>query len=167
MDLTRVRNEVESVVALYDQRCDEGDYDDDDGSGCLPVVVLECISRDDYQRWLRRHEGELRRWLYEPLTDTTGRVIVYSFSTEVLGGTAFEIVQGILGQLRERGNATVGPSRSLRGAASPTCTIGNAMMEPDFSLRPIGLPFGELPSLIVEVSHQNDSWANLVAKLGI
>lgn len=46
----RVRNEVMRAVALYNQRYAEGDYSDSDGPECVPVVVFECISRDDFER---------------------------------------------------------------------------------------------------------------------
>ncbi|TYZ57028.1 hypothetical protein PybrP1_009781 [[Pythium] brassicae (nom. inval.)] len=48
-----------------------------------PVVVCEHISRADFRKWLENHEDELRHWEYEPLSETHGRVVVWSAPSEV------------------------------------------------------------------------------------
>lgn len=164
VDLNRVHNQLDETLALYDQRCAEGAGVEDDGPESVPLVMFKHISREDFSVWLCKHEGDLRRWEYEPLTDTTGRVVVFSFPTRATERTAGVIAQMVLEQIMLIGNG-IRLMRSLVIAAAPTLNVGDRDQEPSMSLIPAGLNPNAFPNLIVEVSHKNQTWPQLVAKL--
>lgn len=130
VNLEKVKRKLDETLALYDRRCAEGgDGADDDGPESVPVVVFEHISREDFDVWLCKHEGDLRRWEYEPVTETTGRVVVYSFPTTATEETACVLAQMILEQIVRIGN-DFNLMASLRMAAAPTLNVGDRDQEP-------------------------------------
>jgi hypothetical protein len=166
VDLDDVQRRLDERLAEYDRQCAEGDYEGEDGPACEPVVVFHDISHEDFAAWLDENDGMLRRWEYEPFAETEGRgrVVIYSFASDVHEETASWLVQRIYDQILLMGN-DISLTRSLKAAASPTCRVGDRNQEPDMSLKPRGLPRGAFPTLIVEVSYKNLSWNLAVEKL--
>lgn len=125
-----------------------------------PVVVCECISSDDFVDWLDKNEGVLRRWEYEPLSDTTGRVVIYCLPTLVHERPAGNIVDSVCEQVQRIGN-DFDLIDTLESHASPRLHTGDRNQEPDQSLKPAGARAGTFPNLIVEIAYFNGSWDEL------
>jgi hypothetical protein len=113
-------------------------------------------------------EGDVRRWIFEPLEDDKkcGRVLIYSFPKTIYEGTAGEILTRIQEEVVVAGNSSQ-LLRTLKVKASPTCELGNRRAkEPDMSLTPAGLAIGgnildigegvPFPNIIIEVAYKNE-----------
>lgn len=121
------------------------------------------IARDDFRDWLDDHEGDLRRWHYEPLTETTGRVVVYSLPTFVHATTSRKMNDMVKEQLD-----AVDPQlwhQTIIASGDITCNVIDREQEPDESYIPIGAPFGAYPTVVVDVAYTHESRDLLVAKL--
>jgi len=73
VNLDDVQWRLRERMAVYKQQCAEGDYEDEDGPECEPVVVFDDVSREDFDPWLDEHDAMLRRWEFEPFPGTEGR----------------------------------------------------------------------------------------------
>ncbi|KAF0702079.1 hypothetical protein AaE_016141, partial [Aphanomyces astaci] len=75
--------------------------DDDGDASWGPVVLCAAITWDEFQGWLNRNEGRVRRWVFEPLADGTGKghVVLYSIPSFVHSETAGQISYSIIEQI--------------------------------------------------------------------
>ncbi|EGZ14282.1 hypothetical protein PHYSODRAFT_335928 [Phytophthora sojae] len=143
---------------------------EDDAEKCRPVVVFESITRAEFREWLDKHEGELRRWQYEPLTADSGRVVIYSYPTKVHNVAAGRIIHEILVHVGGTPDKQKASLAALNILMSPMCDVGDRDQEPDGGLKPRGAQrwrggHPTSPTLIVEVAYKNESWGGLVLKL--
>ncbi|TMW59138.1 hypothetical protein Poli38472_007283 [Pythium oligandrum] len=145
---------------------EENDVDEDENDGsCSPIVVFDSIDRQAFRHWLESNEGELRRWQYEPLTPTTGRVVVYTHTRRVHARTASRITLQVVRQVVRIGD-DMELMDTLALDPAPTMDVGDRDQEPTMSLVPSCVVDNEtFPTLIVEVAYTHESWAFLVAKL--
>ncbi|ETV63682.1 hypothetical protein H257_19386, partial [Aphanomyces astaci] len=91
----------EELQAIWDDPPGNAPNIDDDGDASWgPVVLCAAITWNDFQGWLNRNEGRVRRWVFEPLADGTGkgRVVLYSITSIVHSKTAGQIATAIRDQ---------------------------------------------------------------------
>ncbi|KAK1942844.1 hypothetical protein P3T76_005481 [Phytophthora citrophthora] len=149
---------------------------DRDGDGYWgPAVVCASTTWGDFERWLDVNDGRMRRWVFEPLNDGTGkgRVVIYGQSTFVHANTESSIQTSITMQIQRAGD-DINLIGTVRGG-QVTCITGSFGQEPNASLRPVDLSVGGVvmaaihnfpfPNVIVEVAYKNESLSNLRAKL--
>ncbi|ETV80984.1 hypothetical protein H257_06420 [Aphanomyces astaci] len=166
------------LQAIWDDPPANAPNIDDDGDASWgPVVLCAAITWDDFQGWLNRNEGRVRRWVFEPLADGTGkgRVVLYSISSVVHSKTAGRIATAIRDQVARTGN-DFDLLDTVDLATDPTCRTGNHGQEPDMCIYPAGLAVGgavleaadnhAYPNVIVEIAYKNDDLDRLRAKLG-
>ncbi|KAF0712324.1 hypothetical protein AaE_012054 [Aphanomyces astaci] len=165
------------LQAIWDDPPANAPNIDDDGDASWgPVVLCAAITWGDFQGWLNRNEGRVRRWVFEPLADGTGkgRVVLYIISSIVHSKTAGRIATAILEQIARTGN-DFGLLDTVDLATDPTCRTGNHGQEPDCCLIPAGLAVGgavleaadnhPYPNVIVEIAYKNEALGRLRAKL--
>ncbi|KAF0692476.1 Aste57867_16467 [Aphanomyces stellatus] len=148
----------ELQIIWNDPPANAPNIDDGGDASWGPVILCAAITWDDFQGWLNRNEGRVRRWVFEPLADGTGkgRVVIYSIPSFVHAETA-------------------GLGRTVKLATDPTCRTGNHGQEPDCCLIPAGLAVGgavleaadnrPYPNVIVEIAYKNEDLGRLRAKL--
>jgi hypothetical protein len=79
--VTDVDRAKKALQAIHDDPPANAPIVDEDGDASWgPVVLCEATTWKDFDRWLNRNEGRVRRWVFEPLEDGTGRgrVVIYS-----------------------------------------------------------------------------------------
>jgi hypothetical protein len=166
-DVERVKNRLEEI---RNDTPDNAPFTDEDGEPLWgPVVLCEKITWEDFKQWLDVFEGDVRRWIFEPLEDDDkkcGRVIIQSIPLDIHEGAAGEILVRIQEEVQTAGNS-IPLIRTLKVKASPRCELGNRRgKEPDMSLTPLGLPIGgnildnghgcPFPNLVIEVAYKNE-----------
>lgn len=80
-----------AISPRINERNNESDDDEDDDASYDLVVVFLSLDRNVFRRWLERFEGELKKWEYEPLTSTTGRIVVYCSMTTISCDTSASV----------------------------------------------------------------------------
>ncbi|KAF0700489.1 Aste57867_9019 [Aphanomyces stellatus] len=163
-------------VIWNDPPANAPNINDDGDASWGPVVLCEAITWDDFQGWLNRNEARVRRWVFEPLADGTGkgRVVIYSIPSVVHAKTAGRIATTIRDQVGRTGN-DFDLLETVELATDPTCRTGDHGQEPDSCIYPAGLAVGgavlesannhPYPNVIVEIAYKNESLNNLRAKL--
>lgn len=132
-------------------------------------MLCDRITWKDFDQWLDVCEGDVRRWIFEPVPDDDecGRVIIYSIPADPHEATAGEILAMILEEVQTAGNS-IPLIRTMKIKASPTCRLGTRRgKEPDMSISPAGLAVGgnildngkgfPFPNVIIEVAYKNES----------
>jgi hypothetical protein len=165
-DVVRVKKRLEEIWKAAPENAPFIDKDGEPLWG--PVVLCEKITWEGFNQWLDAFEGDVRRWIFEPLEDdkNCGRVLIQSIPTDIHEGTAGEILTRILEEVQTAGNS-IPLIRTIKVKASPRCELGNRRgKEPDMSLTPGGLAIGgnildngkgaPFPNIIIEVAYKNE-----------
>jgi hypothetical protein len=138
-DVVRVKKRLEEIWKAAPENAPFIDKDGEPLWG--PVVLCDKITWEDFSRWLDASEGDVRRWIFEPLEDDKkcGRVLIYSFPKTIHEKTAGKIMQKISLAV-QRAGIDIELAETIDVAASPRCELGNRRgKEPDMSITPSGL----------------------------
>ncbi|KAF0692146.1 hypothetical protein As57867_005478, partial [Aphanomyces stellatus] len=167
----------ELQVIWNDPPANAPNIDDGGDASWGPVILCAAITWDDFQGWLNRNEGRVRRWVFEPLADGTGkgRVVIYSIPSFVHSKTAGRVCETIKDEIILAGNDYMALRWTVEIATDPTCRTGNHGQEPDCCLIPAGLAVGgavleaadnhPYPNVIVEIAYKNEDLGRLRANL--
>jgi len=79
-DAERVKSQLDEI---WNDAPENAPFIDEDGDPSWgPVIFCDKITWEDFnEQWLDVYEGEVKRWVYEPLfphDDKYGRVLIYS-----------------------------------------------------------------------------------------
>ena len=172
MDVERAKSQLDEI---WDDAPENAPFIDEEGDPAWgPVVLCDKITWEDFDQWLGVHEGDVRRWIFEPLSppdDKYGRVLIYSISSDIHAATAGKILSMIQEEVLIAGN-DIRLIRTIRIKASPTCRLGPQRgKEPDMSISPAGLTIGgsimdngygyPFPHVIIEIAYKNESLSGL------
>ncbi|RLN92765.1 hypothetical protein BBJ28_00022532, partial [Nothophytophthora sp. Chile5] len=155
MDFARARAELSERLRADASRGSQGHANEEPDYS--PVVVFESICHQDFRRWLDQHEGELRRWHYEPLTADSGRVVVYSSTIAMHARVGSGIVIKVVRQIVEAGKS-IDLIATVRMERAPTIDVGDRDQEPDGAITPSDADANAFPTFVVEVAGFHESW---------
>ncbi len=172
IDVEKAKSKLDEIWNDPPENAPSVDEDGDPKWG--PVVLCDKITWEDFDHWLGVHEGDVRRWIFEPLSppdDKYGRVLIYSIPADIHEATAGKIVFMIIKEVASAGN-DIRLLRTIVMKASPTCQIAPQRgKEPDMSLSPAGLTIGgnimdngtgnPFPNLVIETAFKNESLNDL------
>lgn len=91
-DVARVQSQLDGI---WNDAPENAPYVDNDGDPAWgPVVLCDRITWKDFDQWLDVFEGDVRRWIFEPLPhdDECGRMLLYSVPSRPHGKTAGKIL---------------------------------------------------------------------------
>ncbi|RLN77131.1 hypothetical protein BBJ28_00021703, partial [Nothophytophthora sp. Chile5] len=162
MDFARARAELSQRLRADADRGGEGHANEEPDYS--PVVVFESICRQDFRRWLDQHEGELRRWHYEPLAADSGRVVVYSSTIPLHARVGSGIVIKVVRQIVEAGRST-DLIATVEMERAPRIDVGDRDQEPDGAVTPAAAEVNAFPTFVVEVAGFHESWTLLEERL--
>ncbi|TYZ57026.1 hypothetical protein PybrP1_009779 [[Pythium] brassicae (nom. inval.)] len=154
IDVARVRAQLEERER--DDRMDDGEP--------TPVVVCERVSRADFREWLDNHEGKLRCWEYEPLSETHGRVVVWSLPNFTRENTKSEVSRLITTAV-QRISGDIDVDETLSYPDATRIDVGDRDQAADASIMPEDAPYENDQSVVIEVSYRNEKWEDVIAKL--
>jgi hypothetical protein len=176
-DVERVKNRLDEI---WNDAPENAPFIDKDGEPLWgPVVLCEKITWEHFEQWLDVFEGDVRRWLFEPLPydKTCGRVLIYSIPSRIHEKTAGKILQMINKEVLTAGNC-IPLIDTIEVEPSPRCRLGTRRgKEPDMSLSPAGLTIGgdilddgkgfPFPNVVIEVAYKNEPLDSIRENVGL